>query len=61
MRVTPLCLPEVLLIEPDVFTDSRGFFTETFHSGKYAEQGLPAVFFQDNHYRSVRGVFRGVK
>jgi dTDP-4-dehydrorhamnose 3,5-epimerase len=60
MRVTPLCLPEVLLVEPDVFTDSRGFFMETFHSGKYAEQGLPAVFLQDNHSRSVRGALRGL-
>ena len=60
MRVTPSSLPEVLLIEPDVFTDSRGFFMEIFHSEKYAEQGLPAVFMQDNHSRSVRGVLRGL-
>jgi dTDP-4-dehydrorhamnose 3,5-epimerase len=60
MRVTPLDHPEVLLIEPDVFPDPRGFFMETFHSAKYAEQGLPAVFLQDNHSRSVRGVLRGL-
>ena len=60
MRVSPSSLPEVLLIEPDVFADERGFFMETFHSAKYAEQGLPAVFLQDNHSRSVRGVLRGL-
>ena len=60
MRVTPLDHPEVLLIEPDVFPDPRGFFMETFHSAKYAERGLPAVFLQDNHSRSVRGVLRGL-
>ena len=60
MRATPLDHPEVLLIEPDVFPDPRGFFMETFHSIKYAEHGLPAVFLQDNHSRSSRGVLRGL-
>ncbi len=60
MRATPLDHPEVLLIEPDVFPDPRGFFMETFHSIKYAKYGLPAVFLQDNHSRSSRGVLRGL-
>ena len=60
MRVIPLDHPEVLLIEPDVFPDARGFFMETFHSIKYAEHGLPTVFLQDNHSRSSRGVLRGL-
>ena len=60
MRATPLDHPEVLLIEPDVFPDPRGFFMETFHSVKYAEHGLPTVFLQDNHSRSSRGVLRGL-
>ena len=60
MRATPLDHPEVLLIEPDVFPDPRGFFMGTFHSIKYAEHGLPAVFLQDNHSRSSRGVLRGL-
>ena len=60
MRATPLDHPEVLLIEPDVFPDPRGFFMETFHAIKYAEHGLPAVFLQDNHSRSSRGVLRGL-
>ena len=60
MRVTPLEHPEVLLVEPDVFPDARGFFMETFHADKYALHGLPAMFLQDNHSRSVRGVLRGL-
>ena len=60
MRATPLDHPEVLLIDPDVFPDPRGFFMETFHSIKYAEHGIPAVFLQDNHSRSSRGVLRGL-
>ena len=60
MRVTPLEHPEVLLIEPAVFTDARGFFMKTFHADKFARQGLPSSFLQDNHSRSVRGVLRGL-
>ena len=60
MRVTPLEHPEVLLIEPAVFADARGFFMETFHADKFARQGLPTRFVQDNHSRSVRGVLRGL-
>jgi len=60
MRVVPLDHPEVWLIEPDVFSDVRGFFMETYHAEKYASQGLPGVFLQDNHSRSVRGVLRGL-
>lgn len=60
MRVTPLEHPEVLLLEPDVFADARGFFMETFHADKFAEQGLPTRFVQDNHSRSTRGVLRGL-
>jgi len=60
MNVLPTDHPEVLLIEPDVFTDPRGFFMETFHVKKFAEAGLPTEFLQDNHSRSVRGVLRGL-
>jgi dTDP-4-dehydrorhamnose 3,5-epimerase len=52
--------PDVLLIEPDVFADSRGFFMETFHATKFAAAGLPTEFLQDNHSHSVRGVLRGL-
>ena len=60
MKVTATENPEVLLIEPDVFRDPRGFFMETFHARKFRLQGLPELFVQDNHSRSSRGVLRGL-
>lgn len=60
MKAIPTDHPEVLLVEPDVYPDARGFFMETFHAGKYAQQGIPEIFLQDNHSRSVRGVLRGL-
>mgnify|MGYP003383411908 FL=1 len=60
MRVIPADIPEVLLIEPDVFNDARGFFLETFHAARYAEHGMPGPFVQDNHSRSVQGTVRGL-
>ena len=60
MKVIPTEHPEVLLVEPDVFPDPRGFFMETFHAKKFAEAGLPAEFLQDNHSHSMRGVLRGL-
>jgi len=60
MNILPTDHPEVLLIEPDVFNDPRGFFMETFHTKKFAEAGLPTEFLQDNHSHSVRGVLRGL-
>jgi dTDP-4-dehydrorhamnose 3,5-epimerase len=59
MKVTPMELPEVLLIEPAVWTDPRGFFFETFHEKRYAEHGIGG-FVQDNFSRSVRGTLRGL-
>ncbi|MDH5631305.1 MAG: dTDP-4-dehydrorhamnose 3,5-epimerase [Gammaproteobacteria bacterium] len=60
MKITPTSIPEVLIVEPDVFGDSRGFFIETWHARKYAELGLEANFVQDNHSRSSKGVLRGL-
>jgi dTDP-4-dehydrorhamnose 3,5-epimerase len=61
MKVTPTSLPEVLLIEPDVFGDERGFFLESFNERRFREAtGVEAAFVQDNHSRSVRGVLRGI-
>ena len=60
MKITPSSLPEVLIIDPDVFGDARGFFMETWHAQKYAEHGLNAEFVQDNHSRSRKGVLRGL-
>jgi dTDP-4-dehydrorhamnose 3,5-epimerase len=50
----------VLLIEPEVFRDSRGFFLETYHRDKYRESGIDLDFVQDNHSRSARGTIRGI-
>lgn len=53
-------LPGVMVVEPDVHRDARGFFLETFHARKYREGGIPYDFVQDNHSRSVRGTLRGL-
>jgi dTDP-4-dehydrorhamnose 3,5-epimerase len=60
MKFQETHLPGVLLIEPDVFRDARGFFLETFHVRRYRENGIPFDFVQDNHSRSVRGTLRGL-
>jgi dTDP-4-dehydrorhamnose 3,5-epimerase len=60
MRVIPTELPEVLLLEPVVFRDARGFFLETYHQAKYAALGLTLPFVQDNHSRSGQGTLRGL-
>lgn len=53
-------IPGVVLIEPRVFGDERGFFMETWHGAKFADAGLDFTFVQDNHSRSTRGVLRGL-
>jgi dTDP-4-dehydrorhamnose 3,5-epimerase len=60
MRFVPSEIPEVLLIEPQVFGDSRGFFMETWHAAKFAAAGLDCNFVQDNHSKSVQGTLRGL-
>ena len=60
MRFLPNGLPGVVIVEPDVHRDARGFFLETFHADKYREGGVPGPFVQDNHSHSVRGTLRGL-
>jgi len=60
VRFLPTELPSVLLVEPDVHRDRRGFFLETYHLAKYREGGVEGTFVQDNHSRSVRGTLRGL-
>ena len=61
MKVTPLKIPEVKLIEPDVFEDERGFFYESFNQKKFNESiGQEIIFVQDNHSKSSKGVLRGL-
>lgn len=60
MKVTETSLPGVLLIEPKVFEDERGFFLESYQEKHYREAGIPKPFVQDNHSGSVRGTLRGL-
>lgn len=60
MRFVPASLPGVVVIEPDVHRDPRGFFLETYHAGKYRAGGVPGVFVQDNQSRSAGGTIRGL-
>ena len=61
MKILPTDLPDVLLIEPDVFRDQRGFFYESFNQRRFTEQtGLDAHFVQDNLSRSAKNVVRGL-
>jgi dTDP-4-dehydrorhamnose 3,5-epimerase len=61
MKVTPLSIPDVLLIEPCVFEDSRGFFFESFREDVFKkETSLDVSFVQDNHSKSSEGVLRGL-
>jgi dTDP-4-dehydrorhamnose 3,5-epimerase len=61
MKVTQTSLPEVLILEPKVFGDDRGFFMESFNQQAFdAAVGHPVTFVQDNHSRSARGVLRGL-
>jgi len=60
MKFSRDLLPGVILIEPDVFRDARGFFLETFRASRYRDNGIPYDFVQDNHSRSTRGTLRGL-
>lgn len=61
MKIIETAIPGVLIIEPAVFGDERGFFFESFNARRFAEQtGVQTAFVQDNHSRSVRGVLRGL-
>jgi dTDP-4-dehydrorhamnose 3,5-epimerase len=60
MKVTPTALADVLLIEPRVFGDARGFFFESYTRRAFAQAGIDVEFVQDNHSCSARGVLRGL-
>jgi dTDP-4-dehydrorhamnose 3,5-epimerase len=61
MKATPLSIPDVVLLEPKVFGDERGFFFESFNQQQFeAAVGYAVKFVQDNHSRSVKGVLRGL-
>jgi dTDP-4-dehydrorhamnose 3,5-epimerase len=60
MQVTPSAIPDVLVIEPKVFGDARGFFLESWNERAFLKAGIKARFVQDNHSRSARNVVRGL-
>jgi dTDP-4-dehydrorhamnose 3,5-epimerase len=60
MNVVPTALPGVVIVEPRVFEDRRGFFFESYHAERYKTLGLPERFVQDNHSLSVPGTVRGL-
>lgn len=60
MRFLPTDLPGVLVIEPDVYRDERGYFLESYQREKYRAGGVAAPFVQDNHTKSVYGTIRGL-
>ncbi len=60
MRFIPTSIPDVILVEPQVFGDDRGFFMETYQERKFAEAGILATFVQDNHSGSQQGILRGL-
>jgi dTDP-4-dehydrorhamnose 3,5-epimerase len=60
VRVVPTAIPDVLVVEPVVHADGRGFFVETYHADRYREHGIAGPFVQDNQSKSVAGTLRGL-
>ena len=60
MQIITTPIPDVLVLEPRVFGDERGFFFESWNQREFARLGLPTQFVQDNHSKSARGILRGL-
>ncbi len=60
MKITKTKIEGLLIIEPDIFGDDRGFFVETYNKERYIENGIDVDFVQDNLSKSVKGVLRGL-
>jgi dTDP-4-dehydrorhamnose 3,5-epimerase len=60
MRFIPTIIPEVIVIEPKIFADERGFFLESYQKQRFSEHGIDAEFVQDNHSKSRYGTLRGL-
>jgi dTDP-4-dehydrorhamnose 3,5-epimerase len=60
VNVTPTSIPDVCIVQPNVWTDARGFFLEIWHSDRFAQAGIGQAFVQDNYSRSVKGTLRGL-
>ncbi len=60
MQAIPTAIPDVVLLQPKIFGDDRGFFLESYSDRAFEQLGLPTRFVQDNHSKSVRNVLRGI-
>jgi len=60
MKFIPTAIPDVIVLEPKVFSDARGFFMESWNTRAFFQAGIPGHFVQDNHSRSAKGVLRGL-
>lgn len=60
MQFSPTSIPDILIVEPQVFGDQRGFFMETYQVDEFAAAGIPHTFVQDNHSGSRQGTLRGL-
>jgi dTDP-4-dehydrorhamnose 3,5-epimerase len=60
MKFSPCSIPDILLVEPQVYGDSRGFFMETYHASAFAQAGIEVNFVQDNHSGSQKRILRGL-
>ncbi|HEX5838383.1 MAG TPA: dTDP-4-dehydrorhamnose 3,5-epimerase family protein, partial [Anaerolineales bacterium] len=60
MKILSTAIPDILLIEPKVFEDERGFFLESYQKKQFEQAGIKADFVQDNHSKSCRGTLRGL-
>jgi dTDP-4-dehydrorhamnose 3,5-epimerase len=60
VKFTPTVIPDVIVVEPAVHQDHRGFLMETWHAGRFRQAGLDLAFVQDNHSHSVRNTIRGL-
>ncbi len=60
MKFTPTIIPDIVIIEPDIFEDGRGYFMETWQIAKFSTAGIEANFVQDNQSRSQKGILRGL-
>jgi len=60
MRFSPASIPDIIIVQPQFFSDERGFFMETYRAQRFAEHGIPDSFVQDNHSGSRQGTLRGL-
>jgi len=60
MKFIPTHIPDIIIIEPRVFGDHRGFFMETWRADDFKKNGIPTHFVQDNHSKSTKGILRGL-